>query len=168
MGVWIALVLVFIAGLVGGLINALISDNGFAMPTCVTQNGIGIWRPGYIGNMLIGGVAAAISWGLYGPAGAVSLVPLIPGSSAAANVGGESGVAKPPMVFLTMAGLVGGVLVGVGGARWLSNEVDKSLLRAAASEAALSGKNAELSATLAIVPPVQALEAAATHKKTGQ
>ena len=163
MGVWIALGLVFIAGLVGGLINALISDNGFAMPTCFTENGVGIWRPGYIGNMLIGGVAAAISWGLYGPAGAVALiVDRIPASSAAANVGGATKEAEPaPMVVLTMAGLVGGVLVGVGGARWLSNEVDKSLLRAAASEAALTGKNEKLAATLAIVPPVQALRAAA-------
>jgi hypothetical protein len=55
----------------------------------------------------------------------------------------------------------------VGGARWLSNEVDKSLLRAAASEAALSSKNEELAATLAIVQPVQALRAAAAQRSTG-
>jgi hypothetical protein len=76
--------------------------------------------------------------------------------------------AAEPRPVLSLAGLVGGVLVGVGGARWLSNEVDKSLLRAAASEAALSGKNEQLAATLAIVPPVEALHAAAEQRKLGQ
>lgn len=166
-GVWIALGVVFVAGVIGGVINALISDNGFPIPSRVTENDIKIWKPGFLGNMLIGGVAAAISWGLYGPAGVHTLIwDRLPARSSAANPG-EVPEAAQPRPILSLAGLVGGVLVGVGGARWLSNEVDKSLLRGAATEAALTGKNEQLAATLAIVPPAAALHAAAEQRKQG-
>jgi hypothetical protein len=33
---------------------------------------------------------------------------------------------------ITLAGLVGAVLVGIAGARWLTNEVEKKMLRALA------------------------------------
>lgn len=162
MGLWIALLLVSIAGVVGGAVNALMSDNGFALPRYDSQNGIKILRPGYIGNMLIGGVAAAISWGLYGPAaGQILVLDRMPSSTSGANEGDGTKVTVPtPQPALTMAGLVGGVLVGVAGARWLSNEVDKDLLRAAASQAALANKSDQLAAKLAIAPPAEALQAA--------
>lgn len=88
-------------------------------------NGVGIWRPGYIGNILIGAVAAIVSWGLYGPFSAAYLF-------------GTSPVPEttPQKFGLTLSAFVGAVLVGVGGAKWLSDEVDKRLLKAAASEAA--------------------------------
>jgi hypothetical protein len=46
-----------VAGAVGGVVNALMSDNGFVLP----KTAHGIIRPGYLGNVLIGAVAAGIS-----------------------------------------------------------------------------------------------------------
>lgn len=52
---------IFLAGAVGGVVNALISDNGFVLPQRVASNQSRILRPGFLGNILIGGVAASIS-----------------------------------------------------------------------------------------------------------
>jgi len=60
--------------------------------------------PGFIGNMLVGGAAAFLMWGLYG--GAVA--------------------ASGPAVFQVAAGAL---LAGVGGGRILTNEVEKLLYR---------------------------------------
>jgi hypothetical protein len=38
-------------------------------------------------------------------------------------------------VSLTIGAIAGAILVGIGGAKWLSNEVDKKFLQVAASEA---------------------------------
>ena len=120
MSLWWILLVVCAAGAVGGVVNALMSDNGFVLP----QTKDGIVRPGYLGNVLISAVAAGISWGMYGPFGNY---PLLGGAPPAEPT-------TPPE--LTVAAFVGAVLVGVAGARWLTNEVDKKLLKAAVSEAA--------------------------------
>ncbi len=163
-GLWIALLVVFAAGMAGGVINAFMSDNGFVLPRYErTHEGIRILRPGFLGNMLIGGVAASASWGLHGPASSQAIVMAwLPSSATVAAEPGKPAVAPAaPQPALTMAGLFGALLVGIGGARWLSNEVDKSLLRAAASQAALSNRSEPLSAQLALAPPADALRAAA-------
>jgi hypothetical protein len=121
MSLWWILLVVCVAGAVGGVVNALMSDNGFVLP----KTADGIIRPGYLGNVLIGAVAAGISWGMYGP-----LADYVIFGDAPTGAPSQS----PPN--LKVAALVGAVLVGVAGARWLSNEVDKKLLKAAASEAA--------------------------------
>lgn len=154
-GIWMALLLVIIAGTIGGAVNALMSDNGFVLPQYDSQDGVRILRPGYVGNMVIGAVSAAVSWGLYGPASGQAIIvdhltPSMPPG--------------PPQTALTIAGLLGAVLVGVAGARWLSSEVDKSLLRAAASQAALATKNEALAAQVAIASPSEALRAASKAK----
>ncbi len=138
------LVVVFVAGGIGGVINALMSDNGFVLPKSADTGEGRIVRPGFLGNILIGGVAALISWGLYGPFAAY---PLIGGAAASG--------AEP--VMLSLSGFVGAVLVGVGGARWLTNEVDKSLLRAAASLAASAPGDAAKAARMMTASPAQAL-----------
>ncbi len=46
----------------GGLINALVTDNGFVLATRVH----GIVRPGAISNVAIGAVPALVSWAFYG------------------------------------------------------------------------------------------------------
>lgn len=141
---WLILVVVLVAGGVGGAVNALLSDNGFVLPKAAPTNDGQIVRPGFVGNMLIGGIAAVISWGLYGPFGAYPLI----GGTPTANSG--------PVVF-TLSGLVGAVLVGVGGARWLTNEVDKTLLRAAASQAAAGAADSKKAAKILMASPAQAL-----------
>lgn len=138
-------------GLVGGLINALISDNGFLLPVAAeTPDHVRIWRPGCVGNAFIGAVAAATSWGLYGPfAAAVVAGAPVPGASVAQTYG------------LTLAALASAVVVGVGGARWLTNEVDKKLLRSAASVAAGKAADAPRAAQIAASSPAGALMHAA-------
>ena len=141
---FLILVVVWVAGGIGGAINALMSDNGFVLPKAADTNDGRILRPGFLGNVLIGGVAAVISWGLYGPFAAY---PLIGGSV-------PSGSAS---VMLSLSAFVGAVLVGVGGARWLTNEVDKTLLRAAASQAAAGTADSDKAAKILTASPAQAL-----------
>ncbi len=66
MPLWIPLGIVLLGGAVGGVINAIISDNGFVVPREETVDNVCIVRPGIAGNVLVGAVAAFISWGLYG------------------------------------------------------------------------------------------------------
>ncbi len=87
---WIWLYL-FLFGCLGGLTNATISGE-LKLP--VVDRKAGVYRPGWIGNTLIGGVAA--------------LVLLLPGLAEAAAL-------KGPQV-------VSAVLSGMGGGRLLTNE----------------------------------------------
>ena len=64
---WSLLLYVAAAGGVGGIVNASMSDKGFKMPSVDKVDDIAILQPGWIGNMIVGAVAAAVSWGLYGP-----------------------------------------------------------------------------------------------------
>ena len=56
--------------------------------------------------------------------------------------------------------MAGALLVGVAGARWLTNEVDKNLLRAAATYAANKSGSVELPQKLALAKPADALDIA--------
>lgn len=145
----ILVLLVALAGAVGGVVNALTSDNGFVMPKKEEVDGKAIYRPGFFGNVIVGLVAAVVSWGLYGP-GATLLV-----------VGGSEAVSASAAPSLSFSVLAGAVLVGIGGARWLSAEVDKKLLKAAASKAATASAEGEKAAKeIATASPTQALHIA--------
>ena len=149
---WLMLLYVFVAGGVGGIVNALMTDNGFILPKSEAVEGnMTILRPGWIGNALIGGVGAVVSWGLYGPMSSV----LIAGTAEALKTN-----VNPDKVGLTLASLVGAVMIGVAGARWLTNEVDKSLLKAAAAHAAGANPSAGDSQKIAMASPAQALNIA--------
>ncbi len=90
---------VLLAGAVGGIVNALMTENGFIFPSSVQQpNGPKIWRPGILGNALVSAVAALISWGLYG-------------ADAAYNIFSTSNSTYQPT--FTPATLVGAVLIGM-------------------------------------------------------
>lgn len=139
---WIPVILALAAGAMGGVLNAVTSDNGFIVPRFAPVDGGGkIWRPGVIGNVVVGAIAAVVSWALYGP-------------SAGLPVGDFK-------AELSWAGFASAVLIGVGGARWLSAEVDKSLLKGAASVAAGKAANPNLQAQMGTLTPAAALEAAA-------
>ena len=101
------------------MINGLLSDNGFILPRTEQLDQLRIVHPGFLGNILIGIVAAGLSWGLYGP---LSMTPIFS--------------PLPVTESLTLSALVGAVVVGIGGARWITNEIDKKVLRVAASKAA--------------------------------
>ena len=113
MNLWMLLGAVFGAGAVGGVVNALLTENGFVLPRREWVNGVGVLRPGFLLNLFVGGVAGAVSWGLYGPFASRNVI----GGPEAGDLG------------LTLAALVGAVLVGVAGARWLTSEAERKVLR---------------------------------------
>lgn len=142
--IWQIIGLVFLAGAVGGVINALMTDNGFILPKYEDASGNKIWRPGVIGNVLIGAIAAVISWGLYGPFADFIILPKPATGEANINV----------------SAFVGAILIGVAGAKWLSNEVDKKLLKAAASAAAAGTPTPNAPSAIMAASPARALEIA--------
>ena len=145
MSLWILFAIVCAAGAVGGVVNALLTDNGFILPRPETTDIGRIMRPGFLGNILLGAIAAGISWGLYGPFAAALLFQF------------PSASAPPPPVGLSVSAFVGAVLVGIGGAKWLTNEVDKKLLRAAASQAVARQPNPAAAIQIATADPAEIL-----------
>src|SRR5438552_3140303 len=121
MQMWLLLLYIAFAGALGGVVNALVTDKGFYLPSKEQVDAITIYKPGWIGNVLLGAIAAAISWGLYGPLAAY----FIAGTPEAMKTN-----TTPDKIGLTLSSLVGAALLGVGGARWLTSEVDKNLLKA--------------------------------------
>jgi len=115
MSIWTLIAAVFGAGALGGVVNALTTENGFVLPRRELVNGIWVFRPGFLLNVFVGGVAGVVSWGLYGPLATRYVI-------GGPDVGGDLG--------LTLTALAGAVLVGVAGARWLTSEAEKNALRA--------------------------------------
>lgn len=142
MPIWVPLGIVLLGGAVGGIINAIISDNGFVVPREETVDNVCIVRPGIAGNVLVGAVAAFISWGLYGS------------YSGALIFGGSGGMGLSDL-NLTLSSVAGAILIGIGGARWLTNEVDKSLLKTAAVTAAVSQPSSAGSQRMVMATPSQ-------------
>lgn len=109
MNPWTCAALISLAGALGGVVNALITDNGFVLPRIRRA----IWCPGFLANVLIGAFAAFASWSFYGSGAGVEL----------------ASVTERTKISLTFSALAGAFLVGVAGARWITNEVDKKLLK---------------------------------------
>jgi hypothetical protein len=130
------------AGAIGGVVNALLSSNGFALPKISNA----ILQLGIIGNLLLGAFAAVISWGLYGPLKDAVLLGTQPASRLPAN--------------LTVTAVVGAALAGAGGARVVSNEIDKKFFKNAATVAAQKAPNQTLAAAVATTSPADALNQA--------
>jgi hypothetical protein len=139
--------IILLSGAVGGIINAIMSDNGFIKPREEVVDNVTIVRPGIAGNILLGAVAAFISWGLYG-AYSAALVYM-----AGTGLGVEE-------VSISISSVAGALLIGIGGARWLTNEVDKTLLRTAAVTAAAARSSYDDSQRIAIATPAQAFNIA--------
>lgn len=99
--------LIGFAGAMGGFANALMSNNGFPLPRRVH----GVWCPGALSTVLIGAFAAFASWAFYG-------------SGAGIDIADQSAKSH-----LQLSALAGAFLVGVVGAKWITNEADKSLLK---------------------------------------
>jgi len=127
-----------VAGAIGGVVNALLTDNGFIWPYVEQVNGIRITRPGFIGNIFISAVAAVISWGLYGPFAQANLL-------------------EGQALSLTLSTFAGAILVGTAGAKWLTNEVDKRLLKVAAIKAAKAHSSPEVAELMLWASPSETL-----------
>jgi hypothetical protein len=54
---WLPVVLAFVAGALGGILNALTTDNGFVFPKfAMVSDGARIWRPGALENLIVGAI----------------------------------------------------------------------------------------------------------------
>lgn len=137
------------AGSARGVVNALMTDNGFLLPKSEKENHHLQTRVS--GQLLIGAFPAVVSWGLYGPLSAYYIAGTE--QALAAN-------AAPDKVGLSLAPLVGAILIGVGDANWLTSEVDKNLLRAGAAETAGAQPSATASQQIALAASAQALNVA--------
>jgi hypothetical protein len=69
MNPYVCALLVFVAGALGGVVNALLTDNGFILPRRVQQ----ILCPGFLSNVAVGAFAAFTSWAMYGSGAGVDL-----------------------------------------------------------------------------------------------
>jgi hypothetical protein len=107
--IWTIAVVVSVSGAVGGFVNALLAGD-LHLPHREHET---LYSPGWIGNVVIGAVAALVVWGLYGPMAKVAVI--------------SSGNVSTP-VALTIAEVAGSILTGIGGGRILSSEVEKKAL----------------------------------------
>jgi len=139
---WMCALLVATAGAVGGVVNALVSDNGFILPRRMKE----VVCPGFITNVLVGALGAFSSWASYGSGAGVELARTIASGSERAQIS------------LTFSALSGAFFVGVAGARWVTNEADKRLLKESITIAAEKNLPPEECAEILKKSPRQALE----------
>jgi hypothetical protein len=111
---WICAGLIGAAGAAGGLVNAMLSEEGLTPPRTVK----GVWCPGALSTIVIGALAAFASWAFYGSGAGIDL-------------------AEPTkQAPLQLSALAGAFLIGVVGAKWIENESAKRLLQASLKVAA--------------------------------
>lgn len=146
--VWAILGCIAAAGGIGGFVNALIGGAGGAgrlmLPQVIQPQGV--FQLGFIGNIVLGAFGAALTWGLYGPLKDEVMMGARPANGLATN--------------LTVTALVGAALTGVAGAKLITSEIDKNVLKKTAVTAAVSAGNAQLAVQIASSHPAGALAAA--------
>jgi len=123
---------VLIAGAIGGFLNALFTESGLVWP----KRDEGILRLGFLGNIVIGATAGALSCALAGIF--------------------QTGLTLPQLIMAAANAL----LVGISGARWLTSESEKKTLTAAASRAMASDKNKRKAAEMLKASPRDVLKIA--------
>jgi hypothetical protein len=138
MSFWLLLVLVLVAGAVGGLIGSFVNGKPSAA--------FGNW-PILILNTLIGAVAAGVSWLLYGPWSQAQI--------------GATGIT------MTASTLGGAVLVGMVGSAWLTKAIGQSLFQKAAFNAAVAQPSIDLAASMMNEGPANALKIAKSMRQKG-
>jgi hypothetical protein len=104
-------IILVVAGLgaLGGIVNCAITGE-FVNP----RFDAGIWRPGWLGNVLIGSVAAVVVWGVNGPLASVDVFNF-----------------KPSDLHLTVSQLLSSIGVGLGGGNILTQMAQKQAERLA-------------------------------------
>jgi hypothetical protein len=155
MTIWELLGVICACGALGGILNAVLSeDRGFVLPQRVGTGDRKVWRPGFVGNILIGAITAGIFWMLYGPYADSAVI----GSTTQSVVG--RALESETKYGETLYGLAGAILSGIAGARLLTATVDKKFFQEAAGEAAGSPADASASAQMSTASPSEALELA--------
>lgn len=154
MTVWQVALVVAGTGALGGIVAAVLSeDKGIVLPKRVSEGGSTIYRPGFVGLILVGALAAVVSWGLYGPLANDTLF-------------GGKGTGEPARhdFGITVAAFVGAIGVGIGGSKWLASYVDKTILRQAAGTAADRAADSEIAREIRVAQPSRVLQLARTLK----
>jgi hypothetical protein len=139
MDLWIIGV-ILLCGAVGGFVNVFIGDSGLHLPN--VENGI--FRPGFIGIVFVGMVAALASWG----------------TLKAATLNGPD----KKQLILSTSDIGNALLIGFGGAKWFKSEGDKRVLQKAAGIAANKSPDAGAAAQIATATPMEALKTAINMK----
>ena len=132
--------LIVLMGGLGSLVSAFVGDSGWHLP--VVDNGI--FRPGYLGNMLVGGLAALASWGMQKAA-----VLMGAGSSA---------------LSFSTADMANAIVIGFGGASWFKCQIEKVILQKTAVVAASKPGDSAAANQIATASPMEALKAANNMK----
>ena len=104
MTIWQIILLIAGCGAIGGIVNCAISGE-FNYPRF--DAAAKVWRPGWIGNVLVGAVASVVVWGIYGPLASVDLL-----------TGGAG-------VHLTVAQLLTSLVIGLSGGKILTLMAEK-------------------------------------------
>jgi hypothetical protein len=136
MNPWVCALIICAAGGAGGFVNALMSNNGFAMPRRIE----GVWCPGALSTVMIGAFAAWASWAFYGSGVGIDLA---------------DAVTRP---HLQMPALAGAFLVGVVGGKWITNEADKRLLKESIKVAATKEVSKEKADEILSGTPLEVLK----------
>jgi hypothetical protein len=127
MGICALIFIVAALGALGGLVNCAMSDE-FKLPGF--DKNANIWRPGWVGNILVGAVAAIAVWGIYGPLASFDVIN-----------------GQPQEMRLTVAQLLSSIIVGLSGGRILSLMAEKQAERVA--------KESLVQALQRIIPPTK-------------
>jgi hypothetical protein len=105
MTIWQIILLIAGCGAIGGIVNCAISGE-FNYPRF--DFAAKVWRPGWIGNVLVGAVASVVVWGIYGPLASFDLL-----------AGEMTGV------HLTVAQLLTSLVIGLSGGKILTLMAEK-------------------------------------------
>lgn len=122
------------AGCFGGALGDILNGASPPVPAVVRSdvNQAPVFHPGKIGNVLAGGAAALVLFGLYGPL--ASHVLLGQAGDTITSSGGTAAVAP----FITFSGLIGAFVTGLGGTTILATQVNNNILKAGSSGAPVS------------------------------
>jgi len=101
---------ILLFGCLGGIVNSLLGG-GFELPKKDSE--ANIWKPGWIGNVVVGGVAALAFWAFYGPLTQMALIGSGPQDAKA---------------VLTVGEVMTSLLAGTGGGKILNDMIDKRIM----------------------------------------
>jgi hypothetical protein len=132
--------MIVLMGGLGSLVSAFVGDSGWHLPVVES----GIFRPGYLGNMLVGGLAALASWGM---------------QKAAVLIG-----TAPSALTFTTADMANAIVIGFGGASWFKCQIEKIILQKTAVVAASKPGDSAAASQIATSSPMEALRAANNMK----
>jgi hypothetical protein len=105
MTIWQIILLVAGCGAIGGIVNCVISGE-FNYPRF--DPAAKVWRPGWLGNVLVGAVASVVVWGIYGPLASFDVM-----------------AGKATDIHLTVAQLLSSLVIGLSGGKILTLMAEK-------------------------------------------